>query len=344
MRNFFKIYILLCCLIQPFSAIAQTTAIDSLEKEILRLETENQKLSVERATLNLQASGLAEEITSLKGNTEMNFLQRRRLEGQLQSSQELAARIETLDLSILRNQKRIAENSRSLIGFYNQSIDQTLNYLLKNKKLKPSEKTKSYLRIVALKQKRDQLLSKYGNLAPELRNPLTIQIDENDTPRQISQKADWLKDQEDKLRKEAEVITRQIRNYEDEIDIREKMNDLEQEISLFNHRDENLTHVSLVQEPAAKDVLYFDDDGDRNGLDDTYENSVPPMDVQPSKNSPIIISQQLSGDKNTLTEVNIDTLIQSLKNQQNQLVNQADSLQKKAAEFYKRAKQLKQQD
>jgi hypothetical protein len=337
--KYLLLFSILCCSILPIQA--QTTAMDSLEKQINRLESEQQHYLSQRVELNSQVTELADQIAKLKEKPELNYLQRRRLEGYLQSSQELANRIEIIDLSISRTEQQLKKDAKALIRLYNQNIARTLNTLLQNNKLKNNEKTKLYYQVIALKQKRDILTNKLGSATSDLANPFQVRIDDDDTPRRIKQKADWIKDQEDKLRKEAQVIARQIVTYEDEIEIREKMNHLEQEISLFNHQDEALSRISLAQQTDNKEQTLTEDE--YRNWDGDPENAIGSGGTNDSQTQ-LVRNLRLQTGQQTLSEMDIETLIQSLKNQQQQLLNQADSLQKKASEFYQQARKLKQQD
>lgn len=315
-----------------FPLLAQEEYIH-LENEISALEAKVEELKSRQATLNSEINELAQQISDLKQKENLNIFQRRRLEGYLKSSQKLILQIENLNAQLISTGRDISTKRKQLINLYELRLEEIINQL--NDKNK-SELQKKYLAdtLTLIKQKREQVQAK---IDLEIQTPINmneISQENGYTYEDYKEKADWMKDQEEKFRKNGEEIDRIVNNLQAEIEIREKMSELEQDISLFSHRDEPLAHEKTSTSGRAIT-------GEKNEVD--FLGNAYLQDALNSRSSllPLFPNLSVSKDISNLSNLDIQDFIKELQKRKKQLISSADSLNLKAKEYYHKAEQAK---
>jgi hypothetical protein len=317
---------------------AQPADTDQLEKNIGQLEQQLANLTAQRVQYIRQADELAQQISALKAKSDRNYFQRIRLENQLSRSQELANKIEALDPEIISLKNEVREKQKNLIAHYDLIIKNIMAQLNADK-LTKAQKQALVKTLTSIKEKREILQTQIEISLLELLRTNTIVLEANDSPRQIKAKADWLRDYEQRLRARASQMDRIINNLKEEIEIREKMVEFEQELSLLDHRDESISEgasQSANGQVRSKDVF--------DGGTPEWANNAYLQNSESSKSSILPLFQDFTIEKDVLNMSNLDiqTYIKGLESRKQQLELTADSLKIKADAFEQKARQAEQ--
>lgn len=205
------------------------TALDSLKsiRQQLASLQETQLLYLHKI------DSLSAEIDRLKQDDYQTYFKRRRLESMLRQFHEINAELIRVETEL--QTKKDQENRWLQLAFKNQEDWRPQSV--------PAVKRK---RSAAVADSMVDLDEKYQELINRLRpgasdkneSGVRIRLDANDTPRQIIRKADILRDREDKLRVHAKLIREKINQAQGNTELRQRLGDLLDDISLFDHRDE----------------------------------------------------------------------------------------------------------
>lgn len=334
---FISKYILTILLIFVLNLRAEPPEIKSLEKALQETEVTLQSLTKQRADLNSRANELAVEILKLKNQKDTGYFQRQRLENLLKGSQELAREIEKLDSEIFSTNQKLQLQCGQLIDLYEQELTRLINEL-KNKKLDKTAKKELMFQLGVIKEKRELVQARIELGIQEIIELNHLALESGDNPRQMREKAEWLRDQEKKLRTNADEIERIIKNLKDEIEIRDKMVELEQDLAIFSHRDEPL---KASETPQTSD--------ERIGNDKTFNWNFQQLDPLTQQNiaarnnaylqlpmtskssiRPLFPNLSIKRDATELSVQDIQTYILNLENRKKLLISTADSLKSRA--------------
>lgn len=333
MNHLKKIVLMLLILLGAFNASAAETDTERLEADLRVKTSELQQMTVKYQKLTRQVTALAPKISELKSKGELNFFQRRKLEDYLKSSQKIAGQIEKVNRQILRLRQELQVIREHLIQNYDRKITQLLAESEKNA-LSKTQKRKLLQQLSQLKQQRNAL---QANIDWEISEPgkmSHIEIEEYDTPRKIQAKADWLKDLENRLRLNVTKIDRVVQNLREEIELRDKMQDFEQELSLFSHRDE--ARMPSIPSVEKQTEVFGEDQGGppeltTKGTETTGDAAMLPL-------FPDFLHEN---DFMNLSTADIRSVIDSLSHHKIEILTRADSLNQKATIFYQKAEQAR---
>jgi chromosome segregation ATPase len=339
-------YILAICLIFALNLRAEVSEIQPLENNLQETETVLLSLSQRRTDLNNQANHLALEISTLKNQKDTGYFQRQRLESLLKSSQELTREIELLDKDIFANNQKLQSQCEQLIQKYDDQI-KTLITQLKSKKLDKSVKKEFAFQLGVVKEKRELVQARIELGIQEIveLNQMALETDEN--PRQMREKAEWLLDQEKKLRKNAKELERIAKNLKDEIEIREKMVELEQDLTIFSHRDEPIkvgsaSQTSNTDKRTGSPETVFGDfqNDDLISMQNTAARNNAYLQLPVTSKSsirPLFPNLSIQRDATELSVQDIQTYIANLEKRKQLLLSTADSLKSRSEQLSKKA-------
>lgn len=339
-------YIIAIALILVLNLRADAVEIQPLENELQATELVLQSLSQRRTDLTNQANQLAIEISTLKSQKDTGYFQRQRLENLLKTSQELTREIELLDKDLFFQNQKLQLQCEQLIEKYSEQI-KTLITQLKNKKLEKSAKKELAFQLGVVKEKRELVQARIELGIQEIieLNQLVLETDEN--PRQMREKAEWLLDQEKKLRKNATEIERIVKNLKDEIEIREKMVELEQDLTIFSHRDEPikvgaLSRTSNTDKRTGNPETVFGDFQNDDLI--TMQNNAARNNAYlqlpvTSKSSirPLFPNLSIQRDATELSAQDIQTYIANLEKRKQLLLSIAENLKSRSEQLSKKA-------
>ena len=269
---------------------------------------------------------LAIRINQLKSAQSLNFFQRRRLENLLREVQKSSNNLSVLEKEIsyararedkwekLINEKKQAT---SFDSFQLLEIKETLTHEQKQNAIQ----TFKNLQETQRKINKDELKTFRHIKIPR------IQIEPEDTPRQIERKADLIKDSEDKIREQADLIGRKIKRGEQALELRQRMGDLLADIAVFEHRDEP---SSAGEKKNLSDRFSLDaSDGLRSNLaDKSITQGIP---------TAYSVEDIMQVDFGGLSSADMESAIQILQEMHDHYIASADSLKEKAEKFYQTA-------
>ncbi len=317
-----------------FGANLLAQEIVSLEKELARLDSLIEQQSNLRTILIRDLAAYAKEIQDLKAKESRSYFQQQRLERLLKDSQDVTRKIEKIDSQVQSLQNAYVKNANRLVYLYDAEISKRLKQL-ENQKLESTRQRELLAEIERLRLRAEATKEKIGeSKIMNLKIP-RLAIEADDSPKQIEQKADLLKDQEDKLRATAARIEKQTADLKKEMELKSRMSDLMTDLSVFDQQEEAMGNVNTfdVQDltgeagaPTSPDGQFGNEAG-RGQIGKAIEQS--------------LIFGQTDFDFGTLSPEELEDVIANLKKQEQRLKAQADSLARQAEAFYKAAKESK---
>jgi len=331
-RNFFNristatVFCIMVC-VRP--APAQQPTLEVLETTFEQQETLLTTLQDQKRRLGVRLDEKEKEIRLLKSDNDLGYLRRARLEKLLQESQDVAGKIEGIDEQQRRTQEALAATGRQLIARYQALLNETLAKLERKKHDTALRKTLT-LKISQLRRKKEATLAKMG-----LRNPQDVivgkvEIAPTDTPRQIREKGDLLKDQEEKLRALSKQLDKQSHEMQQELQLRNRIDDLVTDLSLFDQQEESISELQPDRVSSASEGS-----SDLGMVDGPAGSAFAVLDG-------LLVSQK-DFDYTALSTDDLDQAIQQVLRRQKFAQSKADSLAERAKHFYQAAEDIYKQ-
>ncbi|MFQ5751532.1 MAG: hypothetical protein ACE5HI_05995 [bacterium] len=324
----FAVFVIVMFLTSVATLFSQESSLDYFEQAFAQIDSNIAHRNAQRTALTRKVQAYAEQIQELKTKEQLNYFQHQRLESLLKDSQDLSNQIESIDSELRALNKKFRTSGNKLISLYESEIKQSLKNLEK-KNISSKLRQTYFQKIASLRTKKERVQQKIGRIEFKEFTLSKLQIEPDDSPKQIEQKADLLKDQEDKLRRFASQLNKQTRQLKREMEIRNRMSDLVTDLAVFDQQEEALGNVSA----ASGEALEVADQEDRFvGIKD--------------KNKLIeenLIVGQKDFDFANLSAEQLDEVIENLNKRQKRMQSQADSLARQAELFYKAAQDMKKQ-
>ncbi|MFQ5676256.1 MAG: hypothetical protein ACE5G1_10195 [bacterium] len=320
---------LVASLALPIGLNAQENSMRAVEQQFHEVESKLVALADERNEFKTILEKKAGEIQKLQNKTNLNYFQRQKLEGLLKDSQDLSTKIRSVDAKLTANNKKLKDLGRKLLEIYEFEIRKSLANL-ETKELAQSHRKTILKNIERLRRKKETVKRQINRKSPpEIRlSPLTIEPD--DTPKQIEQKADLLKDQEDKFRALADKLAQQRKDLKKELNLRNRIDDLVADLALFDQQEEILSNLS-PQTSGSRNLNIADES---QASTDVGEAKVP-------GETDLFFVGQKDFDFSVLSSEQLEEILLSLEKQEQRAKARADSLRKQADTFYGTAKELK---
>jgi hypothetical protein len=294
---------------------AQAPERGKLQDEVGSLSTYFARLRQQQQSLSQQADSLARDIQRRKQQTP-SLLQDRSLNAALRFSQTLADSMQQLQQEENRVDRLLRQKAEQLLKILNEEIARLANDGEKLKREKNS-KQREQVRIELLEcrewQRRCQALLEQPPPAIII---YEVEVKPEDTPETLRRKADFLRDQADRLRREVKRVDTKIAELKDETQVRERMTDFTNELALLDPNREGVSgSASSTGELRDKAAVGAEFDSQRDA----------------SKNLALPLSQLAWPNK--LGELSFDDLERwrgTLDQQKNWRQAQADSLLQRA--------------
>lgn len=291
-----------------------SAALDSLKITRQQLATlqETQMLYIHKM------DSLSAGIDRLKQDDYKTYFKRRRLENMLRQFHAINAELIRVEAQL--QMKRDQEN-------------RWLQLILKNKPdWKPQaiqpvmpKRSEAMVDSVSLDDKYQELIAR---LRPDAQDrgeiSVRIRLEANDTPRQIVLKADILRDREDKLRAHAKSIRKKLDQARGNTVLRQRLGELLDDISLFDHRDEPVSPQRQSTRDSKIAVAEL-------GTTDSGSKAKKSLDLLPVEDLMKIDFKELSTSDTEEVARKLEALLQ-------QVEKMADSLAIEAERFYNAAK------
>ncbi len=302
----------------------------ALEAQFVEIDSAVSVLKNKKNILNDPLQQKTVQIQELKNKNALNYFQRQKLEGLLKDSQDLSNRMVAYDSEMRKMSQGLVKTGNELLTIYDSEIKKSLKNL-ETKDLSQEYRKTILQNIETLRRKKETIKSRTGqDDAIEIRtSQLRIKLD--DTPKRIKQKADLLKDQEDKFRRLANRLNSQKEELKKELNLRNRIDDLVTDLALFDQQEEILGNLSTAEGASRL-----------TGADALNPDAEISQGLRAAETNLIFVGQK-DFDFLTLSTEQLEEIIESLIEQEKQAEVKADSLGKQAETFYKAVKQSKKQ-
>jgi chromosome segregation ATPase len=312
---------------------SQESPVTFAEQELAGLDSKLASFQSRRSELDQQAKSLAEQIKELKGQGNLSFFQRQRLNRLLKESQDVANAIESIDSEVRSLSDHYSQIGKRLIELYDDHIEKILKEL-ETQSLSQDRGRSSAKQIEDLRRKKDELQRKLRPQTIMEMKLVPLEIEAEDSPKRIEQKADLMKDQQEKLLRLADQLLKRGEEAAQELAIKTRISDLITDLAVFDQQEETLSNLRS----SGSAVRSLSEDlANTNSPDE--DRAVGQTD-RPQRN---LFVGQKAFDFADVSPEQLEQTIELLRNQSQQLKAQADSLGQQARRFYETAKEMKKQ-
>ncbi len=301
----------------------------ALESQFVKIDS---AVSVLKRKMNILYDPLqqnASQIQELINKSELNYFQHQKLEGLLKDSQDLSNRMADFDSEIDKMNQNLVKTGNELLTICDSEIRKSLNNL-ENKDLSQGYRKTILQNIETLRRKKKNVKNRIGQENTIKIRMSQLRIAPEDTPRKIKQKADLLKDQEDKFRHLASRLSSQREELTKELNLRNRIDDLVTDLALFDQQEEILGNLSTSE------------GGSKLAGADANPNPEISQGFSASESNLIFVGQK-DFDFSTLSTEQLEEVIENLMAREKQAEVKEDSLGRQAETFYKAVKQPKKQ-
>ncbi|MCI0696151.1 hypothetical protein L0337_29635 [candidate division KSB1 bacterium] len=219
---------------------AQTPERGKLQEEVGNISTHLARLRQQQQSLSQQADSLARDIQRRKQQSP-SLLQDRSLNAALRFSQTLADSMQQLQQEENRVDRLLRQKAEQLLKILNEEIARLANdgeKLKREKNSKQREQVKAELLECREWQRRCQALLEQPPPAIII---YEVEVKSEDSPETLRRKADFLRDQSDRLRREVKRLDGKIAEIKDETQVRERMTDFTDELALLDPNREGVS-------------------------------------------------------------------------------------------------------
>lgn len=223
---------------------AQAPERGKLQDEVGNLSTHLARLRQQQQSLSQQADSLARDIQRRKQQSP-SLLQDRSLNAALRFSQTLADSMQQLQQEENRVDRLLRQKAEQLLKILNDEIARLANdgeKLKHGKNSKQREQVKAELLECREWQRRCQALLEQPPPAIII---YEVEVKPEDTPETLRRKADFLRDQSDRLRREVKRLDGKIAEIKDETQVRERVADFVNELALLDPNREGVSASSV---------------------------------------------------------------------------------------------------
>lgn len=222
---------------------AQAPERGKLQDEVGNLSTHFARLRQQQQSLSQQADSLARDIQRRKQQSP-SLLQDRSLNAALRFSQTLADSMQQLQQEENRVDRLLRQKAEQLLKILNEEIARLANSgekLKREKNSKQREQVKLELLECREWQRRCQALLEQPPPAIII---YEVEVKPEDTPETLRRKADFLRDQSDRLRRDVKRLDGKIAEIKDETKVRERVADFASELALLDPNREGVSGAS----------------------------------------------------------------------------------------------------
>jgi len=298
---------------------------DSIKQKNIEFEMEIRSEEYQCKKLQKQGDSLAIIIQQLKSEKNLNIFERQKLEQLFKKTQELEIKNQEKRQRLEKTEEEYQIFLHDVIVWCDGQIQSYLA-LIENKKKGTQAQRAKLKELYALKKIRKEYFRKLKPLSIPVQINASIEINEFDSYEKIIQKADVVKDQEDKVRKKLSALKERMKEAENELTLRNKMNELISDTYLMEHQSETL--ISSRQSEKGKTLTW---DGETLNSEESVEISLNNFD------------HFLKSDVSEFSNMDLEFYLQNLKSMISKLNHSADSLQLKAETFYRSAEKKREE-
>lgn len=280
--------------------------------------------------LSRRADSLAKIIQKRKSDKSRNILSDRALAEELRLSQELAGKLQGAQHEQAVQLDSLIRKAEHMLKILNDDVTRLTIQFSAAKANGNSAQQKVF---AAELREADRLRQRCQTLLQNAPAPvplLEVRIDPDDSPEAIAQKADFILDQTDRLRRNAAHVEEKTKQVQQELGMRERLADFAQDLRLFDPGTE-------TAQSAEKSVATALPEGQgSSGLADRAT-------AQPLSGFLLINDPLWPQDISQLSNTDLRKWIARLENQRRYWLAQADSLVKRALEIRKAIDRTKEE-
>ena len=233
--------VLVVALIVGLSGVTSAQSLDYLELRLDSLRAEQSKIDFELSSRQSILDSLSSQIAKLKSQDsegELSAIDEYRLAERLRRSQTVADRLDELNVARASVVAEINKAADQLDKRYISVLDSLSRVLESN--YNGEGKERILLRIGQLRERQSKLGEKglAGNVnvvaarVKDLASAMELEAD--DSPEDILEKADFLHDLSSKLKQRVKDFGERVSNLRGEVELRNRMGEFTQEIALFD--------------------------------------------------------------------------------------------------------------
>lgn len=279
--------------------------------------------SEERSSIALQkqSDSLAVMIQQMKADDSLNIFERQKLERLLKESQEIGFRVQAMQQALAKTRQDYQIFLRESIAWFDVEIQQLL-LSIEIKRVGSEEKQKKVDDLLKIKKQRKEYSQK---LEPQLIPALisnSVEIADFDNYEQIIRKADLVKDQEEKTRRQLAALKLHVKEAQNELNLRSKMNELISDTYLMEHQSETFLSTARAEDGRMTDA--------NEGV---YNSKLSPEE----EILVTVFDDYFKFDVSEISNMDLEFYLKNLKTMISKMVLSADSLQMKAEKFYRAA-------
>jgi hypothetical protein len=340
MKPFRNIIIISMILLFPLLLLANND-MEKMEATLASLQKMQHDYLERRADLQQQLHRLSAQIAAFGPADQVTSLQRRKIEGFMKESQMIAAQLERLQKDINFSRSELELQQKNLIAIYENEIHLTLKKL-DQKPLAPTEKRGVLERMVTVKNKRERLRADMNLPVSSTRTIYPLNPDDMQNASQLKQHIDWLQDRDEQLRADAYEVEHIVGNLREEIDIRDKMAEMEHEMNLFGYRDETVKQSPSINE---NDEATKSNDPTTTGHEGNDFAGNAYLEPPSNSNSSLLhLYPDLFSDGYSVMSTNdIDRVIKQLQDRRQKLITAADSVRTRAIQLQQQVDRMERQ-
>jgi len=314
MHNIYKIAGFLLMIGWPLAA--QTSERIALQRDLENLSTVLMRLHRQQQTLSLQADSLAKDIQRRKQQTP-SLLQERGLDAALRYSQTLADSLQALQSRGQKSDAALRQKAETLLKILNEAIARLIKQSDAFKQRQQTSAREQTRRELAQCREWQRRCLNWLEQPPPAIIIYQVEAQSDEAPETLRRKADFLRDQSDRLRREAKRLEAKVAAIRGETQVRQRMDDLATDLALLDPNRDGVTSSS-----AEKNLNVS---GLTSERDAAASFSATTAQLPVYQNWPAPLEALSVGD--------LERWRVQLEKQKKQRQAQADSLQKRAAEI-----------
>ncbi len=245
MKNVYKIA--MCFLLIGLPLAAQTPERIKLQGEADNLSTALLRLHRQQQILSLQADSLAKDIQRRKQQTP-SLLQERGLDATLRFSQTLADSMQSLQSREQKFDAALRQKAEALLKILNEDIARLAKQSDELKQRKQMREREAVMRELKQCHEWRQRCQSWLEQPPPAIIIYQVEAQPDEAPETLRRKADFLRDQSDRMRREVKRLEKKVAEIRDETQVRRRMEDLATDLALLDPNREG--RPALAREDA----------------------------------------------------------------------------------------------
>jgi hypothetical protein len=309
---------------------AGADAVPDLEKLCRTFKKSLDSLESRRVLLTAESEAVAVQMDGLEGRGSLSRGEHRRMERLLQESQSLTVRMDSVQKAVSEIRNRYDAGVALLLD----AIRIELNEVSRRADLAGTQEKQELLsRLRVLLAKKNEWESSRPDPSAAPPRSEAVAVSPWNSGQEIRLKGDRLMDEAEALRAEIRAVEKRLRSLREEREVRKNVSELSHELALFDEREELVgRRMEKAGEAANTGIEALNTDGRK------WEGIGGDNAAYGATRTPSVPAGVVSDPPSTIpTSFDLDGQISRLEKNRSRLSAAADSLEARAAWFYKKA-------